>query len=465
VTTVKRPTRLFSFTDWNRSRPKDPLPGDRVDAQVNELIVAITSTQTALAQIRRDDGQLPNNSVGPEQLQPGVIDQLTKAVEVRARDLKIAAETAAISAMNADRTASLYARDAESAAISAAQYASAVRSLRAFVDFSADVASRAAASTDVDATDAENWANYSQAQAENAIAAKDEALQWAEYLAGPVVNALDAPDYITGSKYPHGYFYQPVQGMGGMGGLWSAKWWALQAWQVVGSAAFYYLGGWDHAPAPGEQNPATGQVVPKPLPTGAMYYDTVSGKLMVWTGTSWTAGKMLAPGFSAQYVYTATAGQTVFAGADNNGQTPSVDGPSDVHVNGVRLVDTVDYTVDAPTATLTLAFAASAGSVVQWDVLVSSSQLASGAVNAHKILTLTPDGTTQDFTLQYTDPTTSDTVDAAVGDGAQLQVSLDGVLQEPGGDYTASGNTLHFAVAPLATAHLWAVWYQSGAAA
>lgn len=55
----------------------------------------------------------------------------------------------------------------------------------------------------------------------------NHALKWAEYLAGPVINPADAPAYIAASIVPSGLFYDPVQG--GAGGLFSAKYWAVQA--------------------------------------------------------------------------------------------------------------------------------------------------------------------------------------------------------------------------------------------
>ena len=55
---LKVPQRLFSFTDWMKSRPREPIPGDRLDMQFSELINAISATQRAIADIRADDGKL-----------------------------------------------------------------------------------------------------------------------------------------------------------------------------------------------------------------------------------------------------------------------------------------------------------------------------------------------------------------------------------------------------------------------
>jgi hypothetical protein len=461
---IVRPRREFSFADYAKMRPREQLPADRLDAQIKNLVDAIHWTQCALADIRRDDGSLKNRSVTADTLEPSLAELLSSAIEGRTAGMVMRAEQASARAEGAEQNLSLYAKDAERAAVSASQFLSAVNTSALMIDRFRSTVINAAQSAEAEATDAENWADFSQAQADNAIKAKEEALAWAEYLAGPVVNAADAPAYIAGSAFPHGLYYQPVEGYGGMGGLWSSKWWAIYAAQLVGPWSFYYLGGWADPPIPGATNPATGVKVPNPMAPGSMYYDTDSGQLMVWDGSSWGAATTLSAGYVTKFIYTAIAGQTVFSGADNNGATPIVGTwQSDVHLNGVRLVENVDFHVNAVSSAVTLTDPVDAGSTLQWDLLVSSGSLAPGSINAFKMLPLVPDGTKVNFTLNYTNG--GSTVAANVGSGAQLMVSLDGVIQEPGPDFLASGATLTMAVAPRADAKLWAVWYQPGAPA
>lgn len=458
--TVKRPARLFSFGDYSKSRPRDPPPGDRIDAQFIELIAAIQTTQDALAEIRRDDGALKNNSVTEHHLVDGLREKIVGDIQEKIAPIALTVSGTAAAARDAERNAQLFAKDAEAAVNVATQITSGLSALRARIESSASINTKAVDNADLFATESENWADYSKAQADNAIAAKDEALQWAEFLAGPVVNSLEAPAYIADSPFPHGLYYQPVQG--GVAGLWSAKWWALYAQNIVGKTGIFYLGAWPAPPLGGEQNPDTGQVVPDPIPPGSFYFDTTTGKLNIWTGTAWSQPLSVGQGYQATYVYLATAGQTVFSGADSYGKTPVVGtSPSSVYVNGVRLIETSDFVIDAVGNTLTIAAGLTVNSMVQWDLLVPPDQIAPGAVNAFKINAVTPDGTTQNFPLKYN--VSGSPVDAAVGDGVQLQVSLDGALQEPGVDYTASGNSIHFVTAPLATSHLWMVWYKPGA--
>jgi hypothetical protein len=459
-----RPSRSFSFADHAKN-PRAPFPGDRLDVQIQNLIEAIHSTQQALGEIRRADGKLKNQSVGADQLalelrhSRGEIDELEQRVMQNAHS----AIDAAVTTRDTAREIHLRAQDAERAAVSAAQFLSAVNAAKQLVDESRDTVVNALDATDAQTSDAENWANYAQVQATNAQTEEQMAAAWAEYLAGPVVDSTKAPAYISGTPWGTGLYYQPVQGMGGMGGLWSAKWWAIYAGQLVGGWNFYYLGAWAYPPAPGTSNPSTGIKVPNPLAVGSFYYDTTAQQLYVWNGGAWVSPYVLTPGYQSTYVYVATAGQTVFSGADSNGHTPVVgQSSSDVHLNGVRLVAVTDYTIDTTASKLTLNIPASINSIVQWDLLVPASQLAPGAVNSFKgILNPSPpDGVTTVFSMTYTHPTLGNQP-VNVTNGAQLQVSLDGVIQEPGVDYNASGASLTMAKAPPLGAHFWVLWYSN----
>lgn len=84
-----------------------------------------------------------------------------------------------------------------------------------------------------------------------AIITQQGALKWAEYIAGPVIAPADAPAAIAASNVPSGLFYDPVAG--GPGGLFSAKYWALQAQAAVNAFKGTY-----GAPAP----PPSIQIVP-----------------------------------------------------------------------------------------------------------------------------------------------------------------------------------------------------------
>jgi hypothetical protein len=260
VPSISRPSRIFSFADWSRTRPKEPPPGDRLDAQIANLIDAIHSTQLALADIRRDDGKLINASVALEQLAPAVEQHFTKDVRSSTLANAVRAEGGAAVTAASEQSAQLFAQDAEAAAISAARFLSAANTAQKIVEAHTGRVETLSDTVEAETIEAQDWANYSHAQADNAIAAKDEALQWAEYLAGPVVDSEDAPAYIADSAFPHGLYYQPVEGYGGVAGLWSAKWWAVYAAQLVGACA---ADAWQRQPGDRRQGaePARGRLV------------------------------------------------------------------------------------------------------------------------------------------------------------------------------------------------------------
>jgi hypothetical protein len=73
------------------------------------------------------------------------------------------------------------------------------------------------------------------------------------------------------------------------------------------------------------------------LITGALYFNSVSSTMFVYTGTSWVAAGSAVNGTSQRSVYTATAGQTTFAIVYDVGFV-------DVYQNGVKLIVGVDFT-------------------------------------------------------------------------------------------------------------------------
>ena len=130
-----------------------------------------------------------------------------------------------------------------------------------------------------------------------------------------------------------------------------------------------------------------------------------------------------------RYEYTATAGQVVFSGSDNNSQTLNIPITSlvDVYLNGVRLIPSVDYT--AYTSNITLNEATSLGENVS--VITNAASGAGFVVDA-----LTSDGGST-YNLTRTPP-----------NAASILVTLQGVKQRPTADYSVSGNTIIFTNTP-----------------
>jgi hypothetical protein len=91
---------------------------------------------------------------------------------------------------------------------------------------------------------------------------------------------------------------------------------------------------------------------------GALYFNTTSGVMKVYTASGWIAASSASVATLATFEFVATAGQTVFTGADANSATLSYVAPAlIVTLNGVRLRPGDDYTATNGTS-ITLVSAA-----------------------------------------------------------------------------------------------------------
>jgi hypothetical protein len=95
----------------------------------------------------------------------------------------------------------------------------------------------------------------------------------------------------------------------------------------------------------------------------------------------------------------------------------------------------------------------STGAGTEW-LLSAAGTGSGGSATIRKLTAITPDGTTTTFTLTSTDSTTVNITNASY-----LLVSVDGVWQEAVTQYAASGNSISFAQAPTADAHIFMLWF------
>ena len=108
-----------------------------------------------------------------------------------------------------------------------------------------------------------------------------------------------------------------------------------------------------------------------PLQAGALYFNTVSNTMFVYSGSSWAAAGSAVNGTAERQEYVATSGQTNFAATYDVGFV-------DVYLNGVKLIPTTDFTA-TDGATIILATGAVAGDNV--------SIIAYGAFNVADVYT------------------------------------------------------------------------------
>ena len=105
------------------------------------------------------------------------------------------------------------------------------------------------------------------------------------------------------------------------------------------------------------------------LITGAMYFDSSNNVMKVYSGTEWQNASSSIEGIKSDFVYTATASQVLFSGADDNTDTLVIDkaGLVNVYLNGVRLTD-ADYTINTTGNSVTLGSGATVGDIVEIEV-------------------------------------------------------------------------------------------------
>ncbi len=110
------------------------------------------------------------------------------------------------------------------------------------------------------------------------------------------------------------------------------------------------------------------------LDIGDLWYDTANSRLKIYTSSGWQTASDYVSALINVYNYTATAGQTVFTGVDNNSNTLSFTAQANcfVFVNGVRIVLGQDYTLTNGN-TLTLSVAANAGDLIYIEVIAKIS--------------------------------------------------------------------------------------------
>jgi len=106
------------------------------------------------------------------------------------------------------------------------------------------------------------------------------------------------------------------------------------------------------------------------LVTGAIYFDSTNDVMKVYNGTDWQNASSSIEGIKTDFIYTATANQTVFSGSDNNSNILAIDkaGLLSLFMNGIRLIQGTDYTVNVGGDSVTLTSGAAVSDVIEIQV-------------------------------------------------------------------------------------------------
>lgn len=252
-----------------------------------------------------------------------------------------AASTSASNASTSATNASNSATSAASSATSASNSASAASTSATNAANSATAASGSASTASTQATNAANSASAASTSATNAATSATNASNSASAASTSATNAANSATAAANSASAADS---------------SAT---AAAASAASAAASYdsfddrYLGAKSSAPSVDNDGNA--------LVTGALYYNTTTGKMNVWDGSQWIEASAASQAILVVYQYTATGGQTTFSGTDNNSLTLGYTvGSALVTLNGVMLE--VGSEVTATTGTsVVLASGATAG--------------------------------------------------------------------------------------------------------
>src|SRR5262245_17773969 len=132
------------------------------------------------------------------------------------------------------------------------------------------------------------------------------------------------------------------------GDHWSSRWWANRAHEAAiegGQEAIcdlqqYWMGAYPEPPV--QDNCG------RPVQAGAMFYNTTEGVTQVYDGTGWHNVTQPVPGIVDEYLFMPGSPTQIFTGGDYYGNPVTIDPVNSevgVFLNGVRLLKTIDYTV------------------------------------------------------------------------------------------------------------------------
>ena len=288
------------------------------------------------------------------------------------------ASTSATNAASSASTATTQATNASNSATAAASSASSASSSASTATTQASNASTSASNASTSATSASNSASTATTQATNASTSASNAAtsetnsaasaalanDWATKTSGPVAGGEYSAKYhaqaaaSSASSASSSASTATTQATNSANSATASAASAVSAASSAASAAALldnfddrYLGAKTGDPSLDNDGNA--------LLIGALYFNTTDGVMKVYTSSGWIAASSASVATLATFEFVATAGQTVFSGADANSATLSYVAPAlIVTLNGVRLRPGDDYTATNGTSITLISAAA-----------------------------------------------------------------------------------------------------------
>lgn len=427
--------RQYSFTDHSVNNPTTPQPGDRLDAEYDRTNANLNAVSAWVGTSLATDGSLKAATVGQTQLTPGIFDFIASDAIAQVQPLVDEAEAYAASALGSANTSTAAATRADGSAVIANGAANMAIISESRAETAADAALVSANTADTRATDAANSANHADGSEAVCEAYGLVTQAWAEHM----------PDTIPPNI---------LAVMGVTGDHWSSRWWANRAAQevtdgleqIICAVQQFWMGAYPSDPVL--------DLCGVPPVAGAAYFNTTLLRTRVYDGAIWHDIIEPVPGVIQSYVYLPVAPTQIFAGPDINGNTlqcsPTAT-ETGVFLNGVKLIQDVDYSVQVDQVTMLLGLVGQPN-VVEIVVTQEINQPIPRVGQKVDTQTWVFDGVTRTFPLN----------DGAGGllspaSATDCQLSLNGSMQDPGVDYNIAGTNVSFAIPPQADADRWMV--------
>jgi hypothetical protein len=431
------PTRGFSFTDWQVNNPSAPPPGQSLDSEIDNTNMSVAAVITWANTSLNTDGTIQDATIGTNQLQPGLFDSVANDAIAQVQPLVDTAVAASGSALASANDAQGYASSANGNAIVAGAAAQGAYTSAQSASGSATTASSQAASAANGALNAANSANQAAGSEGLCFDYGLVTQAWAEHMPDTIPPNILAVMGITGDH-------------------WSSRWWANRAaqWITEGiqeaqcAVQQFWMGAYADNP--------TIDLCGRPPVAGAAYFNTTVLRTRAYDGKIWHDIVEPVPGVTTVYTYLPTTPQTVFSGPDANGNDLTISlAKGDLvtaYLNGIKLVLNNDYAVTGEDEVTLLISPIGAPAVVEFVVVANIDVIIPRVGNKIYTADWVFDGVNTVFPLV---DDSGDTMSPA--SPSDCTISLDGLIQNPGVDYTVAGDSITFAVPPTADQTIWGV--------
>jgi hypothetical protein len=283
---ITAPRRGFSFKDFSLSKPNQPLPGDRLDMELDRLAVSFSNFEAFLRTSFEADGTLKGSTVEARNLKPGVLDPLTAQVDRAVQSALQIIDAREKSTQNLAIEARNATSEAKTAAQEAQQAGQEAKTLNQQSQAAAQAANQARARAEAALAPLSVTRADTLTAASSARIAEDMAYRWAEKTDGPVF----VPN--GGNPVDDGFFsakYHAIRA-GAASNLVGSQWQEVRDWHHEIETVFYpetkalhreffstYYG-----PFP---TPPTEDPFGQPPTPGDLYFNTGINAMFVWNGS------------------------------------------------------------------------------------------------------------------------------------------------------------------------------------